>query len=385
MCIRPILIDNPYKGLKYVGLNRYHDTTSAYIPVPCGNCPSCIALRQSYFVQRCQMESLDCHLFMLTLTYSTPMIRSIDVNGRRLFYADWTDFQKMCKRLRNRGLKFRYLAVSEYGGNKHRPHFHAIISIPKGDKDTYHDILNLQYKFHDLFLGEWRRNYGSDSKPKYKDLCEKIFSFRGRTFDFHYIDPSSTDNGESDVAFYVTKYVTKSDKWVDKLKSALKLNLSNDKFVEVWKLLKPRCCVSKGFGNYSSDKVKLHVRKGIQLSLDSGSEFPYFINPYTGQTFPLAPTFKKRFLTLEDQKVFFSRSPHDDGYHETNYLSVMQHKVRDEKLSHIRKSINSKLTSYDFVYNEDINNISPESLEKNIDCPDILPDDWVNYNDDFKD
>ena len=80
MCIRPILIENPYYGLKNVGLNRFHDCTSRFIKVPCNNCPSCIALRQNYFIQRTQMESLDNHLFMLTLTYKTSSIPRFEVS-----------------------------------------------------------------------------------------------------------------------------------------------------------------------------------------------------------------------------------------------------------------------------------------------------------------
>lgn len=375
------MIDNPYLGLQNVGLNRFHDCHSLKIPVPCGNCASCIALRQSYYIQRTQMESIDNHLFMLTLTYSTPCLRFLNINGRKLYYADFTDVQKMFKRLRNRGLKFSYMVVSEYGSTHHRPHFHAIISVPKGPKDTYHDIMNLECHLYNMFLGEWRRNYGSDKKPRYKALCHYIVTPRGRTYDLHYIHPAVTANGEDDVCFYVTKYVTKSDMWLDRLKSALKLNLSPERFEEVWKLLKPRCCISKGFGNYQSDEVKKHIRQGIELAKISKSEFPFFINPHSGQTFPLAPTFKRRFLTLEDQEFFFSLSEYSDGYKETDQVSVMQHHVKDVKLKNIRHNINSRLTSNDFL-NEDISNISPEELEKGSDSPfRFSSDDFVGCSD----
>lgn len=387
MCDSPILIDNPYKGLSKVGLNFLHDTKSLKIAVPCGNCRTCISLRQSYFVQRCQMESLDNHLFMLTLTYSDKMIPSVKVNGHILRYPDWTDVQKMFKRLRNRGLKFSYLACSEYGSKHHRPHFHAILSVPKGPNDRRNDIRNLEEKLQNMFLGEWRRNYGSDKKPKYKDLCEKIFSFRGRTFDLHYIDPISSENGEQDVAFYVTKYIFKSDKWVDSLKSALKFNCSPEDFVKYWKLLKPRACVSKRFGSddpkRKTDSVRFHIRKGIDFAKSSNSPFPFFINPLSGQTFPLAPYYQRKFITLDDALFFFKLNFPDsvDATTESEMRNLTKVKLNEVSLNKIRNLINSRLTSFDFNYDSEIENISSEALQENpcvSYCFDSLPDDWQN-------
>lgn len=380
------MIDNPYLGLARVGLNFLHDTTSLKIPVPCGNCPTCISLRQSYFVQRTQMEALDNHLFMLTLTYRQSMIRSINVNGRKLFYADFTDVQKMFKRLRNRGLKFSYHVVSEYGGQNHRPHFHAILSFPKGEKDTYHDIMNLEYKLQNMFAGEWRRNYGSDRKPKYKDLCQLIINYKGRTFDLHYINPALSQNGESDVSFYVTKYITKSSDWVNCLKCALKLNLSPDEYEKVWKLLKPRCCVSKNWGNPKSDKVKTHIRKGIELAKQSNSDYPFFINPINGSTFPLSPYYSRRFLTLDDKFDFFYFSNNQysiDGYKESDDRNVTKERFQDSRFDIVRKKINSRLDSFDSLYDDEkFVNLSENELEKVSDSPDFISDNWIS---DFSD
>ena len=57
--------------------------------------------------------------------------------------------------------------------------------------------------------------------------------------------------------------------------------------------------------------------KVLNLRLLVSHHFPTFINPISGQTFPLAPTFKKRFLTLKDAFTFASFSEYSDGYHET--------------------------------------------------------------------
>ena len=383
MCDRPIMIDNPYLGLKHVGLNRFHDCTSSKIPVPCGHCHTCIALRQNYYIQRCQMESLGNHLFMMTLTYRQTQLRFKMVNGRKLYYADFTDVQKMFKRLRNRGLKFRYIVVSEYGGKNHRPHFHALISVPKQPKDTFHDVLNLERKLSDMFLGEWRRNYGSDKKPLYKSLCQLVITPYGRTYDFHYVNPSLTLHGEADVAFYVTKYVLKADDWVDRLKSALKLNLSPDDFQDVWKLLKPRVCISKGFGDYESKDVQSHIAKGIVLAILDKATYPYFINPVTGNTFPLARTYQKRFLGVDDKIEFMRNSPFEDGYCETETINLMRSSVDDKRLSKIRDKVNARLTNYDICYDTEDKNILPAEVEITTNSITSVADDWSDSYHDF--
>lgn len=326
------------------------------------------------------MEELNNHLFMVTLTYRQSMLRHLVVNGRKLYYADFTDLQKMFKRLRNRGHKFSYMAVSEYGGKHHRPHFHLLLSVPKNKNDTFHDCLNLEYRLQDLILGEWRRNYGSDKAPKYKDLCQLVITPYGRTFDLHYVNPSLTDNGSSDVGFYVTKYVLKADKWVDRLKSALKLNLEPDKFQEVWKLLRPRVCVSKSFGSYDDPDVISHIRKGIDFAkLIPDAKFPYFINPVTGQTFPLSPLYQKRFLTITDREVFFNRNKvQDDGFAFSDDRNIMKENVSDNRLNHVRNVVNSRLSSFDEFYdNEELSQLDVSNIDV-VSQPEIVDDDWQN-------
>lgn len=368
MCDSPLMIPNPFKGLVNVGLNRFKDCTSAFLPVPCGNCPTCIALRQSYFVSRCQMESLNNHLFMITLTYKNSMIRSVEVNGRNLYYPDFSDVQKMFKRLRKNGLKFKYLFVSEYGGKRHRPHFHGIISVPKKSTDTFLDIMNLEHKLSNLFLSEWRRNIGSNRNPTYVPLCEYVSNFKGRTYDFHYINSASTVQGESDVAFYVTKYILKSDQWLDRLKSALKLNLSPDDFNDVWSLLKPRCNISKGFG--LGDNVKSHIRQGIDLAISSNNPFPYFINTVSGKTFPLSPYYRKRYITYDDALKFYNMrdSNTKDDIKDSIDDVKKNWQFSNERFSKVCLDVNLKNQSYDFMYdNEDFENVSfipAEELEE---------------------
>lgn len=125
MCLSPNKIPNPYRG--YRGrLAFMHDTESQFIYVPCGVCRECIALKQMYLVQRVQMEAFDCFLFFSTLTYNDEFLPHFTcANGVRIPFADVVHLQTMFKRLRKHdsfGRPFRYLAVSERGSGKGRPH-----------------------------------------------------------------------------------------------------------------------------------------------------------------------------------------------------------------------------------------------------------------------
>lgn len=53
------------------------------------------------------------------------------------------------------------------------------------------------------------------------------------TFDFHYVNPSSTREASMDVAFYVTKYMMKPSEKAVRLQRALKLNLPEDEYEDV--------------------------------------------------------------------------------------------------------------------------------------------------------
>lgn len=153
-----------------------------YIVVPCGSCPQCLNTKAFISKKACESESL-CHryTFFTTVTYSEqnlPLITyrfsSFDSDGSRLYdfidtckrsstyksvvytlkedelrnilsvrynkvknfqspisYALPRDLQLYIKRLRKAifavsGEKIRYFAVSDYGGQYARPHFHIL-------------------------------------------------------------------------------------------------------------------------------------------------------------------------------------------------------------------------------------------------------------------
>ena len=89
--------------------------------VPCGKCRGCRLEKSREWAIRCvheaQMHERNC---FVTLTYDEehlPRDRSVDVREWQLF----------AKRLRNSVGRFRFFMCGEYGEEKLRPHYHAIL------------------------------------------------------------------------------------------------------------------------------------------------------------------------------------------------------------------------------------------------------------------
>lgn len=203
-------------------------------------------------------------------------------NGVSIHYADIGDLQKMFKRIRfanSFGRYFKYFFVTERGSAKGRPHIHGLIFVPKisGDDDLI--IQNLEFKIRDTLFHEWKRNYGSDKFPIWKPLFTYRSKFvsgkRVSNFDCHYVVPYSSEKGEDDVAFYVTKYVLKPSDKEKRLQQALRLNLDPDEYESVWNVVRSRCLCSKGFGA-ATDLQKDYVRYCIDRSKSCENGFQYF-------------------------------------------------------------------------------------------------------------
>ena len=369
MCLKPILIKNINHG-NTSKFASFTDTTSQYIPVPCGRCSVCLSLKQQYLVQRVQMESLSHDLYFGTLTYNNDMLPTLDVCDYHLAYPDISDWQKMIKMIRkHENLKFRYFLVSEYGGRKHRPHFHFILSFPKDDRQSLAERWSFAQYLSDVFLRYWRRNLGSSRSPVWKNLCTYVRTRKHYNFDLHYLDSNLSSSGHDDIAFYVTKYCLKYDKWVDKLKSSLFFNLDADTYKETWQNIKPRLLLSKGFGSPADPKVIEHINKGIFVALqDIDALFPYFISPVNGASFPLAPYYSKRFLTFDDMLVFNSRKPcltdYDMFVDTTKDMTVAQIVEKERRFNVVRDYLNDRHTYFDENSSE-INNFLISNLYGN--------------------
>lgn len=115
-------------------LKKRNKFTGEWDVVPCGKCPVCVKKYASSWSFRLMQEDRICDsAYFITLTYSDDNLISRCLSPLGLMTLRKDDFQKFMKRLRKRhskhtGVKpIRYYAVGEYGSQRLRPHFHAIV------------------------------------------------------------------------------------------------------------------------------------------------------------------------------------------------------------------------------------------------------------------
>lgn len=301
------------------------------------------------------MEALSHDLYFGTLTYNNESLPSLNVGEFHLNYVDISDWQKMIKMIRKHENlpPFKYFLVSEYGGRRHRPHIHFILSFPKVESQRLAEKRSFEIRLFNIFLKNWRRNInGNRRNPDWQSLCTYKRTLKSYNYDLHYLDPYATSKGLDDVAFYVSKYCLKYDKWVDKLKSKLYFNLPEAVFTKAWDLIRPRRLLSKGFGSPSDSKVIAHINKGIELALnDPTALFPYFISPVNGATFPLSPYYSDKFLTLKDVERFNRRKPlltsDDLMLDSTPRLSPEEAKIKQSKFDFVGNTLDARHTYFD--------------------------------------
>lgn len=244
--------------------------------------------------------------------------------GYDVRFVDTSDVVNMFKRLRRSdafGRPFRYVGVTELGSKRGRPHVHILFFIPKYDGDSLPLLYDLEHKMFKCVLSEWKRrvNYGVGRSAKFLPCCTYVQRFvRGKlrsTFDLHYVNPVLTDGSVGDVAFYVSKYMIKESDKLKSLQRALKLNLPDDEYADVWKLVKPRWFASPQFGlnssfnclnDYTPSPVVLnYIRHCVDVS-KSEFDSPKFINPVDGSAFPLGRYYINRAdcFTVVDKDFF---------------------------------------------------------------------------------
>lgn len=100
-------------------------------PVPCGKCPECLKRRVSGWSFRLmQEERRSSSAYFITLTYDTQHV-PISRNG--FMTLDKRDVQLFMKRLRKAvslkddSITIKYYLCGEYGKDRSRPHYHAIV------------------------------------------------------------------------------------------------------------------------------------------------------------------------------------------------------------------------------------------------------------------
>lgn len=126
-CFRPIqawraksLNDSGKRPLVFSRSSAFVDMP---IRVPCGKCVGCKSKQQNEWALRCTHEaSFHKQNCFITLTYD-------DVNLPEDGGLHHEHFQKFMKRLRKKfpDRKIKYFMCGEYGAQKERPHFHAIL------------------------------------------------------------------------------------------------------------------------------------------------------------------------------------------------------------------------------------------------------------------
>lgn len=365
MCISPITIINKNRievisidkdtGLILRKLKHYKpdnpillkDCSSYRIAVPCGHCKECIAIKQMYMIQRIQMESIGNNIYFATLTYDNNHLPIYTTSsGIKIRYADYHDIQLLMKRINNDNpvnKQIRYFAVTERGTEHARPHVHLLLFVKKQKGESYNDILNDETILYEYIKTHWATNVGTRKNPIYEPNFTFVRKFiRGewkQNYDLHYVNPryGPTEN----VAWYVLKYMLKENDHDRRLQQALKLNYSELEYQKVWQKVKSRSIMSKGFG-LNPDKRKKHqiftdfdkeitkyIDKGIDISLkDKESKYAYYFNNETGQTFPLAPYYKKRYLKPEQAFEWYYRDGKNQNLDTPQYLQ--EKKQRDE-------------------------------------------------------
>lgn len=304
VCVSPIKIPNPNYGATSELMRKIKDCESRWMYVPCNVCAECVAAKQQQIVQRCRSLAIDHYIFFLTLTYNNDSLPYVDTStGFRIPYADIADLQKMFKRIRKAdSIKrpFLYFAVTERGSKKGRPHIHCLLFIRRYKDDDSLYPAQIEPKLWNLFKSEWKRNYGSSRNPIWRPLFTFAQSYshgvRYRNYDCHYVTSHTSENGSDDVAFYVSKYVMKSSNKELRLQQALKMNLPEDEFEDVWKIVKSKTLFSKKFGAATEKEIS-HIKYGIKLSSTDNDGLKYY--SANGQSFPLARYYRK-FVSAED-------------------------------------------------------------------------------------
>ena len=249
MCISPIYIWNN-------SIDVHGDTARVRIPVPCGKCEECLAVRHTSYKVRCYFECLENQHYngvcvFDTLTYRDECLPK--VHGFACFNHD--DIVKFRKRLsitlERHGFPvfshgdgrqmLRSFIVSEYGGTTHRPHYHLIV--------WYHNKGLSARQLRDFIHQCW--TYG------FTDKIVKTIDIR---------------DGGIGAIHYVTKYMQKDGSELADLDTFNKcvvndLKCSYSEYEQTVKACKSRfklrCFTSNGLGSYF-EKIYLDTPEHLQ-------------------------------------------------------------------------------------------------------------------------
>lgn len=295
-------------------LGKYRDTHSFYMYVPCGSCKSCIRAKQMSISQRAEMESLNSYCYFITLTYNNEHLPLYTEHNLQIPYANREHVKNLFKRIRNRHVidrPMRYLHISERGSSKSRPHHHLLVFLPKWSTDNYWTPFQYEELLYWTFRNEWRVNISSDWRHP---IYEPLFTYHKKkvggkwyyNYDCHYIQPHLADVTES-VSFYITKYVTKSNRYEKRIKATLKTMFADEPalFDSVWRTVRSTMTASRNFGLKSDDpsEPSLDVAEHIKKCLDSCDDgIPKYFSPYSGEFSGLSPYYCRKSLFMSAER-----------------------------------------------------------------------------------
>ena len=167
-------------------------------------------------------------------------------------------------------------------------------------------------------MDNWKTNVSNSTKhPIYEpNLIYKTLWKHGilyRNYDLSFVDSYYHKEGISNVAFYTIKYMLKPNPKIQHRQQALRLNLDEVEYTNVWNLIKPKKMVSHGFGWLDEHgkvypSIVNHLRKGISTT-PNDSLFPMFFSPYNGFSSPLCDYYKSKgnVFTMKDAVEFAMR------------------------------------------------------------------------------
>ncbi|WGL31428.1 replication initiator protein [Dipodfec virus UOA04_Rod_1038] len=152
MCPTPLRITN---------IKPTAENPLPYIDVPCGKCSVCRHNYVSDWILRLNREIRNSAFsFFVTLTYNDDSIPLCDCHGLPVLRpSDVSNFfHTLNYEFRRFGEKLRYFVVGEYGGESGRPHYHALIFVPKNtkfafDKYGFQQIIEKLWKFGFVYVG----------------------------------------------------------------------------------------------------------------------------------------------------------------------------------------------------------------------------------------
>lgn len=267
------------------------------------------------------MESMDTYQYMVTLTYDNQHLpKLVSSLGEVFYYADYKHIQSTIKRVRKYFCRpFRFVATSERGSKRHRPHWHLIVFVPKLPEDSPLTGKVLESELFDLFKQHWSKNIGTNRKPIYEPFFQYVrYYSRGRVhsnYDLHLIEPRLKADGKmdtmQDVAFYVSKYLCKYND--NNLRIKVKNHYTPIEAEYIMNTIKCRRITSVSFGSrdfsghiassdnrlFPQEAINSYVRECIERSKQQKLEFPTFFY-LEGQNYPLSGYLSKKFLNMQD-------------------------------------------------------------------------------------